>query len=65
MVEELERIHVFSEERTQFYAAELTLALEFLHRYGILHRSATLCPLYAFVIEMISVLFTFNTEDNV
>jgi len=38
MAEELERVQVFSEERSQFYAAELTLALEFLHRYGILHR---------------------------
>jgi novel protein kinase C epsilon type len=28
----------FSEKRTQFYAAEITLALEFLHRYGIVHR---------------------------
>jgi len=38
MAEELERVRVFSEERARFYAAEITLALEFLHRYGILHR---------------------------
>ena len=38
MVEELEKVGVFSEERTRFYAAEITLALEFLHIYGILHQ---------------------------
>ena len=38
MAEELEKVRVFSEERARFYAAEITLALEFLHRYGILHR---------------------------
>jgi serine/threonine protein kinase len=38
MAEELEKVGVFSEERARFYAAEITLALEFLHRYGILHR---------------------------
>jgi len=38
MAEELEKVRVFSEERARFSAAEITLALEFLHRYGILHR---------------------------
>jgi serine/threonine protein kinase len=38
MAKELERVRVFSEKRAQFYTAEITLALEFLHRYGILHR---------------------------
>ena len=28
----------FSEELTRFYAAELTLAIEFLHKHGIIHR---------------------------
>jgi serine/threonine protein kinase len=28
----------FSEKRTQFYAVEITLAMHFLHRHGILHR---------------------------
>ena len=28
----------FSEKLTQFYAAELTLAIEFLHNCGIIHR---------------------------
>jgi len=38
MVEELEKVGVFSEERARFYMAEITLALEFLHRDGILHQ---------------------------
>jgi serine/threonine protein kinase len=38
MAKELEKVRVFSEERAQFYAAEIMLALEFLHRYGILHQ---------------------------
>jgi len=38
MAEELGKVGVFSEERAWFYAAEISLALEFLHRYGILHR---------------------------
>jgi novel protein kinase C epsilon type len=37
MAKELTKVGVFSEKRVQFYAAEITLALEFLHRYGILH----------------------------
>jgi len=37
MADELERVGVFSEERARFYVAEITLALEFLHRFGILH----------------------------
>ena len=38
MANELQKVGVFSEKRAQFYAAEVTLALEFLHRHGILHR---------------------------
>jgi novel protein kinase C epsilon type len=38
MVRELEKVQTFNEKIVQFYAAEITLALEFLHRQGILHR---------------------------
>jgi len=34
----LKKTQQFSEETMQFYAAELTLAVEFLHQHGIIHR---------------------------
>jgi serine/threonine protein kinase len=37
MANELQKVQVFNEKRAQFYAAEITPALEFLHRQGILH----------------------------
>jgi novel protein kinase C epsilon type len=37
MANELGKVGVFSEKRARFYAAEITLALEFLHRCGIVH----------------------------
>jgi len=38
MVTKLDDAGRFSEELTRFYAAELTLAIEFLHKCGIIHR---------------------------
>jgi serine/threonine protein kinase len=38
---ELENVREFSEKRALFYAAEITLALQFLHSYGNLHRVYT------------------------
>jgi serine/threonine protein kinase len=38
MLTVLDEAEQFSEELTQFYAAELTLAVEFLHKCGIIHR---------------------------
>jgi serine/threonine protein kinase len=38
MAKELQKEGVFSKKRSQFFTAEITLALESLHRYGILHR---------------------------
>ena len=40
--EQLDKVEVFSEKRTKFYAAEITLAVEFLHQHGILHRDLKL-----------------------
>lgn len=37
----LGRAKKFSEERARFYAAEITLALEHLHKMGIVYRWAT------------------------
>ncbi len=34
----LSRERVFSEERTRFYGAEITLAIEYLHTLGVVYR---------------------------
>jgi serine/threonine protein kinase len=40
--EQLDQLGMFSERRTQFYAAEIILALQFLHKHGIVHRDLKL-----------------------
>ena len=40
--EHLDEVKVFSEKKAKFYAAEITLAVQFLHRHGILHRDLKL-----------------------
>jgi len=35
---QLDEVQAFSEKRAQFYAAEITLGVQFLHQQGILHR---------------------------
>jgi novel protein kinase C epsilon type len=40
--EQLDEVEVFSEKRAKFYAAEITLAVQFLHQHGILHRDLKL-----------------------
>ena len=40
--QQLYKVEFFSEKRTQFYAAEITLAVQFLHEHGILHRDLKL-----------------------
>jgi len=37
---QIQRARKFDEPRARFYAAEVTLALMFLHRHGIIYRSA-------------------------
>jgi len=39
---QLDEIEFFSEKRAQFYAAEITLAVQFLHQHGILHQDLKL-----------------------
>jgi serine/threonine protein kinase len=38
----LDEVGVFSEKRATFYAAEISLAVQFLHQHGILHRDLKL-----------------------
>jgi novel protein kinase C epsilon type len=38
LLDQLQQARVFTEETAKFYAAEITLALEYLHKHGILHR---------------------------
>ena len=40
---QIQRARKFDEPRARFYAAEVTLALMFLHRHGIIYRYSNTC----------------------
>jgi len=40
--EQLDEVEVFSNKSVKFYAAEITLAIQFLHQHGNLHRGLKL-----------------------
>jgi len=48
---QIQRTRKFDEQRTRFYAAEVTLALMFLHRHGIIYR---LCWLTAVLLIVVA-----------
>ena len=54
----LGRAKKFSEERARFYAAEITLALEHLHKMGIVYRWATQRDLTCSDLKPENVLLT-------
>ena len=39
----LSRERVFSEERTRFYGAEITMAIGYLHELGVIYRDLKVC----------------------
>lgn len=53
---QIQRARKFDEPRARFYAAEVTLALQFLHRHGIIYRYLTrlLFSGFAFVVPHFS-----------
>lgn len=39
----LSRERVFSEDRTRFYGAEITMAIQYLHKLGVIYRDLKVC----------------------
>ena len=56
--------HKFGEVRSRFYAAEVTLALMFLHRHGIIYRYASylLSPCLGTCIPSLCVTISINSN---
>jgi len=66
----LQKDGLFSEERSKFYAAELVLAIEHLHKYSVIYRLITflflfLTPLGFFSLTAISLSFRDIKPENV
>lgn len=56
----LQREKTFSEERARFYCAELVLALEHLHKFGVVYRWVSLFLLLLFSYPFFFFFFSFR-----
>ena len=53
---QIQRARKFDEPRARFYAAEVTLALQFLHRHGVVYRYGAILYVSR---EVVSLLYFF------
>ena len=52
----LSRERVFSEDRTRFYGAEITMAIQYLHQLGVIYRDLKVSHSCLVVLAVIIVL---------
>lgn len=54
---QIQRARKFDEPRARFYAAEVTLALMFLHRHGIIYRYVLFFFSIFYVVGRVQIYF--------
>ena len=70
---QIQRARKFDETRARFYSAEVMLALQYLHRHGVIYRQdicCDLCTFFTFIIYRIAnslyhLIFHQNTLKNI
>ena len=55
---QIQRARKFDEQRARFYAGEVTLALRFLHKHGVIYR------LVLKFIPFLKIFLTFSLKDQ-